>query len=242
MKRKLVYLALKLIDLFGFSLIRSSDHRNRSTMERTMQFLSKNTHVNTVIDIGASDGRWSLMAKQYFKYSKFHLIEGNPYHERKLKRNILKFRNATYNINVASSAVGEVFFDSQDIFGGVASKTEKSGFDSSNATTVDNDVDQFNLTGPFLIKFDTHGFEKDILLGSERTLEKTDVIVMECYNFKISEDAVLFWEMCDFLNKKGFLVADIVNQLYRPSDNFLWQIDIVFLRSERPEFQINKFN
>lgn len=222
--------------------MRSSDHRNRSTMENLLKFVSNNTKIETIIDIGASDGRWSQSAKQYFKNQKFHLLEANPLHEKQLSRNAKYLNDATFTIKVVGDKVGKVYFNDEDLFGGVASEQAEAGFKPYNSTCIDYEISRNNLNPPYLLKFDTHGFEKAILLGSSKALVNTNAIVMECYNFNISNDALLFWEMCSYLNGFGFRVADIVNQLYRPTDGFLWQMDILFLRSDREEFKVKNYN
>lgn len=56
--------------------------------------------------------------------------------------------------------------------------------------TIDNSVLEHSLKGPFLLKFDTHGFEIPILEGAAQTLLATNIIIMETYNFKLTEDSL----------------------------------------------------
>jgi len=60
---------------------------------------------------------------------------------------------------------------------------------------------------------------------------------MECYNFDIAPGSLLFHDMCRHLHDLGFRVADISEPLWRPRDRMLWQMDIFFVRADRPEFQ-----
>ena len=92
------------------------------------------------------------------------------------------------------------------------------------------------LEGPYLLKLDTHGFEVPILKGAARTLASTEVIVMECYNYRIAPECLTFDEMCRHLGERGFRCIDLVDPLYRPYDDAFWQLDLVFIRSNRPEF------
>jgi hypothetical protein len=64
---------------------------------------------------------------------------------------------------------------------------------------------------------------------------------MECYNFRIAPEALLFYEMCDYLEKRGFRPMDMLDPLHRPYDDALWQMDFVFVRSDRPEFGYNAY-
>ncbi len=73
------------------------------------------------------------------------------------------------------------------------------------------------------------------------TLANTDVIIMECCNFEIAPECLLFHEMCDLPKKHGFRCIDLVDPLYRPCDNSFWQMDLVFVRENRDEFKYIKY-
>jgi hypothetical protein len=51
----------------------------------------------------------------------------------------------------------------------------------------------------------------------------------------------LFPELCLYLAERGFRCLDMFDPLYRPKDEALWQMDLVFARADRPEFQYNSY-
>jgi FkbM family methyltransferase len=166
-----------------------------------------------------------------------YLIEAQKIHEDKLKEFTMKYKNSDYILSVAGDGEGELFFDDGDLFGGLASHEKKyDNLVTVPMVRVDKCVSSLYLKGPFLIKLDTHGFEVPIFEGSENTLRETNLIVVEVYNFQIADKSLLFFEMCDYLYKKGFRSIGIVDILYRPKDGFLWQFDLIFARSSRKEF------
>lgn len=91
------------------------------------------------------------------------------------------------------------------------------------------------------MKFDTHGYELPILRGATKTLEATQVIVMECYNFRFVPQALLFHEMCAHINQLGFRSYDMANPSLRKHDRSLWQMDLFFARKEHPIFNVNSW-
>ena len=107
--------------------------------------------------------------------------------------------------------------------------------------TVDSIVLDRALEGPFLLKLDTHGYEIPILTGAERTLARTNVVVMEVYNFKITEHALRFHEMCSHMERLGFRCVDIADPMLRLHDNAFWQMDILFARSESGIFSYSEY-
>jgi hypothetical protein len=64
---------------------------------------------------------------------------------------------------------------------------------------------------------------------------------MECYNYRISPDSLLFFEMCAHLATMGFRCVDLAEPRYRPYDNSFWQADLVFTRSDREQFNYTGF-
>ena len=106
-------------------------------------------------------------------------------------------------------------------------------------TTIDAAVAEHGATGPFLLKLDTHGFEKGILEGSAETLKNAEMLIIEAYNYYVADGSWLFWELCAHLAGQGFRPADLVDVLRRDADGSLWQMDLVFVRDTWAGFQNN---
>ena len=227
----------------GYALVHNSNARNRCTMDAAIRAINNRKHsINTVIDIGASDGRWSASAMAVFPECEYLLIEAQATHEKELQQFCQKNSNAQFAMAAAGEAVGKIYFKADDPFGGQASHVPYSENNMEvPVTTLDNEIQSHKLSGPFLIKFDTHGFELPILKGASAVLKETEVIVMECYNYKISEDCLLFFEMCNHLKGHGFRCIDLVEPMYRPHDDTFWQVDLVFVRDSRPEFEYSSY-
>ena len=58
---------------------------------------------------------------------------------------------------------------------------------------------------------------------------ESNLIIIEVYNFKLTEDSLLFYEMCEYMLKNGFRVIGLIDRLYRPKDGILWQFDLLFV-------------
>jgi FkbM family methyltransferase len=197
---------------------------------------------NTIIDIGASDGRWSNDILDVFPESRFFLIEANEIHKNGLESFKKENKNVEYVLAAAGDKMGQIYFDNADPFGGLAMyEKPKENFIQVPVVTVDHCVSEYKLEGPFLLKLDTHGFEIPIFNGAFKTWEDINVIVVEAYNFKIARDCLLFYEMCEYMKKNRFRCSDLINVSHRPKDNFLWQMDLVFVKDTREEFNDNNY-
>jgi hypothetical protein len=107
--------------------------------------------------------------------------------------------------------------------------------------SVDAIVAMKQLPGPYMLKFDTHGFEVPILKGSTKTLSQTEYIVMEVYNFRHTEGTLTFYEMCTLLEGMGFRCFNLADPMQRPFDRAFWQMDLFFARKENPIFSENSY-
>ena len=227
---------------FGLALVRLSPPSQstfaRGSMRGAMQALAQQQiPIQTIVDIGASDGHWAEMTMEFFPKINYLLIEAQAVHQEKLEAFIVDHPSAQYCLAAAGDKVGRIFFDAGNPFGGQASYEPYAQNNIEvEVTTVDTQVAQRALLGPFLLKLDTHGFEVPILIGATEVLRHTQVIVIECYVQYLTENSLTFSQMCSYLETFGFRCIDAVDLEWRPFDNTLWQMDLVFIRKDRIEF------
>ncbi len=224
-------------------VVGSVKNQHRATMAGALNAIMERKHpLRTVIDIGASDGRWSEQAMAYLPQCAYLLIEAQDVHEAALRRFCREHSQAQFTLAAAGDGSGQIYFKANRPFGGQASHTPSAEHNITvRMTSVDEEVRSRRLTGPFLLKLDTHGFEVPILQGARETLEQTEIVIMECYNFKIAPQCLLYYEMCEKLRELRFRCIDLVDLRYRPRDGSFWQMDLVFARDEREEFSYNQF-
>jgi FkbM family methyltransferase len=235
----------KLLSKLGYRLapITQVTPKNWFTMERA---LNRATNlippVNTVIDVGASDGRWSLECMRFFPHAAYLLVEAQEAHLEGLKN----FKNhnpkGDYVLAVAGATDGVVYFDDSQLFGGQAYK-EQNGQNLKELPQVslDNEIDRKGLKGPFILKLDTHGFEIPILEGAQEILKNANLLIIETYNFKLTDKSLRYWEMCQYLDDLGFAPIENVDLMLRKKDHVFWQMDTFFIPKSHPVFNYNKY-
>src|SRR4051794_39194271 len=75
------------------------------------RLLNRGHDVNTIIDVGASDGEWSIAASSVFPRARYLLIEANKQFEPALARHHAKSpRQIDYVMAAAADRCGEVDF------------------------------------------------------------------------------------------------------------------------------------
>lgn len=224
----------------GFEIVPRS---TAPTMDAALQRLARRVDVRSVVDVGASDGRWALSAMKHFPDARYLLVEAQEAaHGEALRRLALREARVEVALAAAGAREGTAIFDASTPLGGAVRSAVGSGKDVVvPMTTIDAEVERRGLEAPFLVKLDTHGHEVPILEGARRTLRAASLLVVEAYNFDIGGGALRFPQMCRYLEERGFRCADLADPMWRPGDEFLWQMDLFFVPGARPEFAFNDY-
>jgi hypothetical protein len=75
-----------------------------------------------------------------------------------------------------------------------------------------------------MIKIDTQGYEKNVIDGATESLNNIKIIQLEMSILPLYENEILFIEMINYLDKKGFQLFSLENgvvgkQQYRKNGN-----------------------
>ena len=235
MKRHAVRLANALLAPLGARIVKNTTDFLMSSALRRLS--AHGFKPGAVIDIGASDGSWSAQAMACLPGARFLAVE--PLQERRAALDRRKRRHERFDYALCVAAGPGVDAVDLDVaadldgstVGGHGGQTR-----SVPAATIDALAAERGLPGPYLLKFDTHGFELPILEGARRVLEETEVIVMEVYNFHVTPRALLFPDMCRHLGDLGFRCFDMAEPRFRVHDRAFWQADMFFCRADNPIF------
>jgi FkbM family methyltransferase len=235
-------LIARLLSLAGWE-VRRTDPGRGDSMEDALCRLAPRHPVATVIDVGASDGRWSRQALRHFPEAAYLLIEAQSGpHEGALKVLAAARKKVQYVIAAAGDHEGSTHFDASDPLGGVASAQPTGKADLVvPMVTVDAEVRRRGLSPPYLLKLDTHGFEPPIFEGAHEVLAATALLVVEAYNFELVPGTLRFHQLCTYLETRGLRCIDVADVMRRPGDRAFWQCDLFFVPKESPEFSSNSF-
>lgn len=236
---KAINVLLQPLDVQFVRRTKNSENSELSMPSMVQRLAQRHVPIQSVLDIGASDGKWSIGCMKHFPNARYLAIE--PLEERKpaLEENKCGFANFDYALCVAGGVDGEevTFNVTEDLDGSTVQGQNPGVSRTCRVRTVDSLVAEKNLSGPYLLKFDTHGYEIPILSGSTEVLKNSTAIIMETYNFQITPTSLRFHEMCAHLENLGFRSADIAGPMLRSYDKAFWQIDFLFLRTDSEVFK-----
>ncbi|MFQ6084395.1 MAG: FkbM family methyltransferase [Candidatus Aminicenantia bacterium] len=171
-----------------------------------------------IIDLGASDGFYTLRAREMAPKSKIISVEPNPSGFSNLKRNLKanKVRNVIPVNKVVTSKNGKISFKvvrGAIEIGGVKIFGDRGWLDkksikkiSVDSITLETLCKKYKIKDIDLLKMDVEGNELDILKSSKKVLERVRKVIIEYHGKKIKKEVKKFMLKRNFkilLEEKG---------------------------------------
>lgn len=189
----------------------------------------------TIIDVGASDGRWSRMAHEVWPASTMVLFEPNPVYQTELAQMEHEGAHVARALCCAQpNGKTTVRMNFSKPFQGVyelGDQMHEAGAPevvTVPMSTIDAEVARLGLPGPFLIKLDTHGREPEILAGARETLKNTGALIIEVYTWSQGPNSMRMADLVPAIEMAhGFLPSDLCEPLRRPYDGRMVQYDLM---------------
>jgi hypothetical protein len=98
--------------------------------------------------------------------------------------------------------------------------------------SLDKLIEKHRLPDPFLLKVDVEGAELDVIAGAESTLGHTEAVIVETSIAPRFKGGAEFADVVAAMSEHGFSVFDILAGIDFPERGRLYQVDLVFVRSE----------
>ena len=212
---------------------------------RQRKKLFKHHRVTTILDVGANSGQY---AKQMFKLGfQGKIISFEPVKpvfkvlvsQTKKKSNWealnigLGDKEETVEINVSENTFSSSILEITENHVKGAPKAKVQGKTTIEIKKLDTIFS--NLVSEedrVVLKMDVQGFEKNVLLGAEKSLEKIHGIQIEMSLEEMYEGEMLFHETLELLTSKGFELCSLENEFYDEETGKLFQLDGIFFRTE----------
>jgi hypothetical protein len=99
-----------------------------------------------------------------------------------------------------------------------------------DVNTLDNIAQELDLEADVLLKIDVQGYEDRVIMGSQKTLTKVKVIIIETSFHELYEGQPLFADIYELLHKQGFIYSGSWGELKSPLDGTPLQQDSIFIR------------
>lgn len=212
-------------------MVESSKHpRNHRQFLRYLNKLP--IKIESIFDIGAFMGGWTLQAQRIFRKASFQLFDPNPY----LEINPININGNFHNVLLSDSIKVVEYYNSNGT--GDSYYKEMSNFYNEVPATIyrTTSLDELRKTSlakvisPNLIKIDTQGSELDIISGAKSYMRDLKVIITELPISKYNLGAPNFLDYLGFFSEINFFPFEIV-EVHRIEREII-QLDIAFLRND----------
>lgn len=196
----------------------------------------------TMVDIGANRGQFSLAARHSFPDAKIIAFEPLP-EPAALFRKVFANDDATV-LHVAaigpkpkqcemhvsarddSSSLLPISALQDEIFPG----TGEVGTVDVRVAPLDAFIDEGDILAPAMLKLDVQGFELDALRGCESLLHKFNWIYCECSFVELYSGQKLAADVIEWLSGNGFRIKGMYNPAY-DHEGLAIQADFLFQRN-----------
>jgi FkbM family methyltransferase len=183
----------------------------------------------TIVDVGAYEGAWTMLAHSVWPTSIVIMIEAN-----RAKISRLREIGETHCELLGAAAGQSVAFNVMETGSSVLSEHSSVPREIEIRTLSTLDSLSLNLEGPGLLKIDAQGYELEILKGAVNSLRIFEAILLEVAVIEINEGAPLLADVVSFMDKLDFVASEVLEVHRRPLDRALSQMDILFIRRGSP--------
>lgn len=231
-----------LLALAGLGLI-SNDRGPRGYPETCRRALAEGFTPKTIVDIGASNGKWARECMAVFPKAEYLLIDALPENAKSLGD---LARNAR-RIKIWSGALGtgngrSSLFLHGDQLSFLPSVDFPGPMKQVEVRTLDSFLESEDLMRPLLIKADVQGYEPEVFKGATRSLALAEMVIVEVSFRRIYQSSPLAHEVIAFMGTHGFRIYDVSSYVQRSMGSALLQSDLVSAREDSDLFRSEGWN
>ncbi|HOY18040.1 MAG TPA: FkbM family methyltransferase [Haliscomenobacter sp.] len=214
-------------------------------MARRMKIINTN-HIDVVFDVGANIGQYVRKMREY-GYSK-KIISFEPLHSafEQLKIAAANDNNWILNnyalgdedvrsvINISDNSYSSSILNILPTHLDSAPQSKYIAKEEIEIKKMDTIFDSFcNKGDNVMLKIDTQGYEKNVIDGATKSLGSIRVIQLEMSILPLYENEMLYIDMINYLDKKGFQLFSLENGFSDENTGQLLQVDGIFVQKNR---------
>lgn len=239
--RKIARLSInKFLGKVGLRII-SSSWGPRGFLDTLYRVRRQGIRPSQIIDIGASDGKWTRDCLKVFPDAKYFLVdplEENSIFLQELQCECSQVKAWTGALGAKSGKLClNVHADQSSFLKSEYSKNNAYGTRLVEVQTLDAFLGSGTIEAPDMIKADVQGYEMEVLKGAEKCLESAELLLLELLYRRLYENCPLAHEVISYAGSKGFRIFDICSYVKRPLDGELAYSDILFAKADSRLFK-----
>ena len=206
-------------------------HRSGQGLRRTLDEVTRNARAagldaGGVIDVGVARGTPGL----YAAWPAARLLLVEPLAEWEGYAREIVAGRGSYVLAAAGAQPGEIEIHVHRApeLSSVVGERDAGQSTARVVPVVTLDDAAAELPGPLVLKADVEGAELDVLRGASRTLERTELVLLETSLFELVPGQPVLHDVVAFMADRGFAVYDVFGGHLRALDGALAQLDVAF--------------
>lgn len=243
MKIRLVQWVQKIFNFFGLHLRRlNSDVSLVSALEEQIRLAGPS--IKVILEVGAADGRDSLVYTKHCKQARVYAYEPIPDSFFKLK-SLAEQENRLIPVNAAvsnKSGTADMYQTNLDDassllkpidLGGTLAKYHKvSEVIKVKTVRMDDEMERLKISEIDILKIDAQGAELDVLSSFGNFLSDglIKVIYIEVCFIQLYKGGVLYHDLAKNLTSVGYKLHSFYDLVHNPNGSLAWG-DAIFVRS-----------
>lgn len=204
-------------------------------------------NINSVLDIGANIGNFSLFIKKILPHSSIYAFEPLKECYLQLIDNTRNLDNVKcYNFALGEDISSSTIYHSQfapsssilpmdDMHKQAFPHSKESSIEKIEINTLNNFFQTNEITTPILMKIDVQGYEKQVLQGAQNVLSLIDIIIVETSFVELYKDQALFDEIYSLMSQNSFKYFGNFDQIKDPNSGLVLQADAIFIKNKEKE-------
>lgn len=200
------------------------------------------TNINTVLDIGANIGEFTIIFHEHFPKAKIYAFEPLPDCFSRLRKRTKDVDNIkVFNLGLGSKdgvlKINKSSWHPASSFRKMGELHKKNYPHSSDSIDIDVRINKLDdvlnendLSNDIFIKIDVQGFEDEVIKGGINTFRKAKVIVIESSFQQLYENEPMFSGIYALLQPLGFEFRGSLKQSINKNDDSFLQGDCIFFK------------
>jgi FkbM family methyltransferase len=202
-------------------------------------------NIDSIFDIGANTGQYAIGMRNLGYSKKIISFEPLKSAYEVLKNVSLKDNNWIVNnyaignedtksvINVAGNSYSSSILKMLPMHLNSAPESKYISQEKIEIKKLDSVLNTFcNKDDKVMIKIDTQGYEKKVIDGAYESLNIISIIQLEMSIVPLYESEMLFVDMINYLDNKGFQLFSLENGYSHPITDQLLQVDGIFVNKK----------
>lgn len=198
--------------------------------------------IGTAIDVGANTGQYAERLRDLGFRSQimsfepgpaaFSILQAKARHDPRWKVRPVALGSSagTGTLHVSRNSVSSSLLEVTAEHTQAAPGAATIGAEEVPISTLDHEILQAGVAGPYWVKLDVQGYEMAVLAGGQMTLAQASAVQVEV-SFPVLYSGQASWlELASLLEERGFALRAIEPGYEDPDSGYLQQADLLFVR------------